>query len=344
MARPFSFMPRLSSIGLAVVLACGSLAAAAAAAASPSAYQRFVANLGPSADPPSPGPVPLAIRFFQDVGLKGGPLNLNDLNSGAVLESPAFATVFAYIWLPREISISLDSFRACRERTILDSPASCPPGSEVGKKNPVGSDPDQGRDLCLLSAQAISGPHQCSSYAAGLLRSKVGPENPNVSGRYLLASRLTLRIFNVARNRDGRPSGDTLGLRVFGPSSGNIVVKGKLSRVSRRDIKKFGQAVRGFRRKIRFEIPSGLIEPATGSISQLTDFRAELRRVINAGRSLVTLRRCPRSGKVPFAYSADYNSNLDVGNKGLGTNSASNGLYSVSEVGSVSIAHASCRR
>lgn len=337
-------MARKFLIGLAAAASLFSVSLATVAAASPSTYQRFAAGMGVPGSAPKRGPVPLSLRFFQEVGLQGGPLNEGNLNSGSVLESPAFATVFAYIWLPREVTISLGAFPGCREGTILNDPDACPRGAEVGRRNPGGMDPATGRDRCSVPGQPAEGRRPCLVYAAGLLRARVSADNPSVAGRYLLPSWLSLRMFNLGRGADDRALGNSLALRVTSPSSGNVLVRGVISKVGRADAGRFGAGVRHFSRKIRFVIPSGLIEPLPGFVSQLTDFRAEMKRTVRAGKALVRLDRCPRDGRVRFAYSADYNENLETGNIGLGTASPANGGFTINEVGSVTRASAPCHR
>ena len=51
----------------------------------------------------------------------------------AITASPPYATLFANLWLPRGMKFDLGSFPKCTTATVLDSPAKCPNGSEVGR-------------------------------------------------------------------------------------------------------------------------------------------------------------------------------------------------------------------
>lgn len=50
----------------------------------------------------------------------------------SITASPPYATLFANLWLPRGMKFDLGSFPRCATETVLDTPAKCPKGSEVG--------------------------------------------------------------------------------------------------------------------------------------------------------------------------------------------------------------------
>ena len=323
--------PRKLALLALVTAALVPAAVASAAAASPSTFQRFQAEVTGVDGVPRPGPVSLGVWFFQELGLDGGPGNAGGLNSGSVMDSPAFATLFANIWLPKELKVSLKPFPGCAERTVLNSPDACPPGAELGAS-------------CSAAALRGAGAPACPAFAGGLLRPRVSPSNPDIAGKYSYFARLALRVFKLGRDNRGRRLSDTLALRVDSAITGNILVVGKVAHVSRSDERRFGITAKTFPNKLSFTIPSGLIEPVPGSVSQLTDFRALMNRGQSADRSFVRLASCPRSESIPLAYSAEYNLNLERGDRGLGRSSLANGGYSVSEIGRTVGTTAPCRR
>lgn len=66
--------------------------------------------------------------FFARVYDSTNPQRIPD----AITASPPYATLFANIWLPRGMKFDLASFPRCPVETVLDTPARCPNGSEVG--------------------------------------------------------------------------------------------------------------------------------------------------------------------------------------------------------------------
>ena len=125
------------------------------ALASPQDYQRFDASLigkGKS--------VGFRLHPYLELSDAGGPKNLGNKNSGALLSEP-FGTLTAHIYLPKELSFSTKGFPKCSDETILWEPDTCPKGSEIGYGNAKG-------------------------YARG---------RGNKDGTYILAPELGLRMF-----------------------------------------------------------------------------------------------------------------------------------------------------
>jgi hypothetical protein len=261
------------------------------AAAKPSTLQRFSAGLVSSNKAGSaakPAAVGLAMRPYHVVGLEGGPKNELGLNSGAILESPAFSTVFASILLPKQLKFNLATFPGCSDMTILQEPSKCVKGSEIGLRN---KDPKCGS----------VGKSACSVYATGVVRSATSQLNPDISGLYVLKTTLSIQVF-VMNSWMGKKVKDNIALRVLSPLTGNVLIRGQLSKVAGAEAKQYGS-------KMVFSIPSGLISPTPGLVSQLTDFNAGLQRVSRSGKPLVGLTSCPKSKKLSFGYSGQYNIN-----------------------------------
>lgn len=85
----------------------------------------------------------------------------------------------------------------------------------------------------------------------------------------------------------------------------------------------------GFYSVSDFTIPIGLIQPAPGLMSQLSDFKGVIAAKTYGGKPLVGLKKCPKNKKLTLGYQGEYNINLSTGDKGMGTTSAANGGFSV---------------
>lgn len=275
---------RRQSSATALLAALLVLAGAGGAQAAPSDYQQFTAKLVGSARAGStakPRAVGLLLRPFQEVGMAGGPDNLGGLNSGALLASPPFATVYANLWLPRQLRFNLASFPGCAEGVILGQPSACPRGSEVGLANRDEECSTPGHDPCTV-------------YAAGVVRAQ-GAQ----AGQYLFDVTLSVRIF-VMNRYAGRRVHDYLALRVLSPLTQNVVIPGRLQKLTGAQAKRYGW-------RMRFAIPPGLISPAPGLVAQLSDFSAGLRAVSRSGKALAGLTSCPAGRTLRFGYSGEYN-------------------------------------
>lgn len=80
---------------------------------------------------------------------------------------------------------------------------------------------------------------------------------------------------------------------------------------------------------VDFTIPIGLVQPAPGVMSQLTNFIGVIRRTTAGGRPVLGMGSCPDGRRLSFGFMAEYNRNLETGNRGLGTSSSANGSFSV---------------
>lgn len=85
----------------------------------------------------------------------------------------------------------------------------------------------------------------------------------------------------------------------------------------------------GFGQVADFTIPIGLIQPAPGLVSQLSDFKGVLSKLTYGGKPMIGLKKCPKSKKLTLAYQGEYNINLSTGDKGNGVTSPANGGFSV---------------
>lgn len=127
---------------------------------------------------------------------------------------------------------------------------------------------------------------------------------------------LTNRIFVIKGARS------TLAVRVKTPlTAGAMRAVVRPARGTERA--KWGQVV-------DFTIPIGLVQPAPGVMSQLTNFVGVIRKATAGGRPVLGMGSCRARSKLNFGFSADYNRNLETGDRGLGTSSAANGDFSVS--------------
>jgi len=93
-----------------------------------------------------------------------------------------------------------------------------------------------------------------------------------------------------------------------------------------------------------FTIPIGLIQPAPGLMSQLSDFKGVLAKLTYGGKPMIGLKKCPKSKKLTLAYQGEYNINLSTGDKGMGVTSAANGGFSVNEKSEVVTSTSTCRQ
>lgn len=282
-------MRLITSPRLCLLALLGALCLPALAQAAPSTDQRFDARLeggSKAGTAKKPAAVGLFIRPFHVVGLAGGPKNTGGLNSGAVMESPAFSTKFANVWLPKQLKFNNNSFPGCDYATVLADPDSCPKGSEIGLQNKDPKCGEEGRAACTI-------------FATGLVRNRVPDPSVNISGIYVLPVTLAIRIFVVKNDESGRSVKDTIALRVISPVSGNIILPGRLSRATGAQAKTYGY-------RMRFTIPRGLVTPADGLISQLTDFSAGIKKVSYKGKPFVGLTSCPSSRKLNFGYNGEY--------------------------------------
>jgi len=305
---------------LPFLLLLSLLTVPAAAQAAPSTYQRFDAKLvggNKAGSAKKPAAVGLALRPYHQVGLAGGKDNTGGLNSGAVMESPAFATAFANIWLPKELKFNTGSFPGCNFITVLNDPDLCPKGSEVGLKN---SD-----DACGSAGKPL-----CSVYAKGLVRG-IAPSNNlgSVAGLYALETTLSIRIFVISTYENGSKAKDAIALRVLSPLTGNIIIPGQLSKAT-------GSAAKTYGNRMRFSIPRGLISPLPGLISQLTDFNAGMQKLSIKGQPLIGLTGCPKSKKLTFGYNGEYVINAK-------TTSVGGGSFVVGETGPVVKSLVACK-
>jgi len=121
------------SLLIVVVAALTALIPVSSALAAPYTLQRFGAKVvGKAGTDKKPASVGVYINPYHIFSDKGGPSDAGGVNSGALLE-PAFATLSAHVYLPKEMSISTVGFPTCSEATILATPEKCPKGSEIGK-------------------------------------------------------------------------------------------------------------------------------------------------------------------------------------------------------------------
>lgn len=85
----------------------------------------------------------------------------------------------------------------------------------------------------------------------------------------------------------------------------------------------------GFGSASDYTIPIGLIQPAPGLMSQLTNFKGVIAAKTYGGKPLVGLKKCPSNKKLLMGYMGEYNINLSTGDKGMGVTSPANGGFSV---------------
>ena len=126
---------------------------------------------------------------------------------------------------------------------------------------------------------------------------------------------LTNRIFVIKEARN------TLAVRVKTPLTTGVMRA--VVRPAR------GTERRNWGQVVDFTIPIGLVQPAPGVMSQLTNFIGVLRRATAGGRPVLGLGACPADRRLNFGFMADYNRNLETGDQGLGTSSSANGRFSI---------------
>ncbi len=186
------------------VAALAALVPVTSAVASPSTFQRFTAKVSGKAGTNSkPKSVGVYLRPYYVVGKAGGPANTGNKNSGALLEAP-FATAFANVYLPKQLTFSTAGFPACSEVMVLNAPDSCPKGSEIG-----------------------------SGVAAGF-----GRTVPSDLGQYVLDLPLTVRVFVSSAGKNA------VVLRVLNPTTSNSIITGVVSKASGSAAKSYGSRLR----------------------------------------------------------------------------------------------------
>jgi hypothetical protein len=106
---------------------------------SPKLGQKFVAKvIGKQGTATKPGSVGTYFHPFHDVGSAGGPTNIGNKNSGALMH-PTFSTVLAHILMPKEVTLSGKGFKFCTFTPAeVSDPDLCPEGSELGKGSGAG--------------------------------------------------------------------------------------------------------------------------------------------------------------------------------------------------------------
>ena len=329
----------------AAVAAVASMAFAGVASAAPYTLQHYTAKINGSnkaGTSKKPKAISVTLNPHHDVSLAGGPTNAAGQNTGAVLEAP-FATVLAYTWFPKEIKVDTSVVPGCDEKTILNTPDKCPKGSEVGTSNPGGREAN-GKDKCEAAGTNDKGqPTACTVYAAGLVRKKDLPEG---AGTYLASGTtfpngtvLAVRIFAMNKLANGKKAKDTLALRVVSPISGNVIIRAEFAKVSAAEKAQFDGAAR-YATRTKFSIPTGLIEPVSGYMSQLTDFNAGLKAISKKGKPFFGLAGCPASKKLDFGYNGQYNLGLDKSSSPK--NAPENGGFSINSTGPIVSSEVPC--
>ena len=159
--------------------------------------------------------------------------------------------------------------------------------------------------------------------------------NPKTSlvGTYALQTALTVRVFILTDK-------NTIALRTYSGATKEGLIKGVIKKAS-------GAQAAEYKTDIEFSIPSGLIEPLKGVISQLSSFDSTIKAVKNKkGKALQTLSGCPANGKLKFGYNGIYNIRLDTESSPKYTAPALDGgigkQYSISEVGPIVTSEATC--
>lgn len=119
------------SLLIAAVTALAVTVPAASAFATPAEFQRFAAGVvGKAGTNAKPRAITLKLHPYHEYGVKGGPTNTGDLNSGATMEAP-FSTVFANVYTDKAIKYNLRAFPTCKLQTVLDDPDACAKASRV---------------------------------------------------------------------------------------------------------------------------------------------------------------------------------------------------------------------
>lgn len=133
-------------------------------------------------------------------------------------------------------------------------------------------------------------------------------------GTYLLAPTLTARVFIV--------NSKSIGLRLISSVTAAAIIIADIGPAK-------GALAKTYSTDLTFTIPKGLIEPLPGVASQLTTIEATIRARKNSrGLPLLSLKACPKSKKLDFAYAGVFNIGLDK------THSPKTALgYSINSVG-----------
>jgi hypothetical protein len=129
---------------------------------------------------------------------------------------------------------------------------------------------------------------------------------------------------------------DTIALRVKTPLT-TAIMRAKTQKATGSMAKKYGL-------RTDFTIPIGLIQPAPGLVSQLSNFTGILAKKTYKGKAVFGLKKCPANRKLTTAYQGEYNINLSTGDKGLGVTSAANGGFSVNEKSKIVTSTSTCKQ
>lgn len=129
---------------------------------------------------------------------------------------------------------------------------------------------------------------------------------------------------------------DTIALRVKTPLT-TAIMRAETKKATGSMGKKYGL-------RTDFTIPIGLIQPAPGLVSQLSNFTGILAKKTYKGQAIFGLKKCPANKKLTTAYQGEYNINLSTGDKGMGVTSAANGGFSVNEKSKIVTSTSTCRQ
>lgn len=129
---------------------------------------------------------------------------------------------------------------------------------------------------------------------------------------------------------------DTIALRVKTPLT-TAIMRAKTQRATGSMAKLYGL-------RTDFTIPIGLIQPAPGLISQLSNFTGILAKKTYKGKAVFGLKKCPANKKLTTAYQGEYNINLSTGDKGMGVTSPANGGFSVNEKSPIVTSTSTCKQ
>ena len=154
-------------------------------------------------------------------------------------------------------------------------------------------------------------------------------------GTYALTTALTVRVFIITDK-------NTIALRTYSGATKEGLIKGVIKKAT-------GAQAADYKTDIEFSIPSGLIEPLGGVISQLSSFDSTIKAAKNKkGKALQTLSGCPANGKLKFGYNGIYNIRLDKTTQPLYTAPALDGgvgkKFSMNEVGPIVTSEATCTK
>lgn len=129
---------------------------------------------------------------------------------------------------------------------------------------------------------------------------------------------------------------DTIALRVKTPLTTAI-----MRAVTK---KATGPMAKSYGLRTDFTIPIGLIQPAPGLVSQLSNFTGILAKKTYKGQAIFGLKKCPKDKKLTTAYQGEYNINLSSGDKGMGVTSAANGGFSVNQKSEIVTSTSACKQ